>query len=62
MVDDVMTSGSSVREIEEKYIKPRFDDYNLSIFVIVDRQQHSMENVHGLITLQDIKHMRFKKK
>jgi orotate phosphoribosyltransferase len=57
MVDDVITSGSSIRETTENYIVPYFgDDYHLDIFVIVDRQEGPDKmNVQALATLEEIK-------
>jgi orotate phosphoribosyltransferase len=55
LIDDVITSGSSVTEIIQNYIEPVYGaDYELDVFVIVDREQHSMQNVHSLVKLSDI--------
>jgi orotate phosphoribosyltransferase len=63
IIDDVITSGSSIKEAVQKYIEPRFgQDYELDIYVIIDREQHSLSSVHSLATLTEIKRMRFKKK
>jgi orotate phosphoribosyltransferase len=63
VIDDVITSGSSIKEAVQKYIEPIFgQDYELDVYVIIDREQHSMSSVHSLATLTEIKHMRFKKK
>ena len=56
MIDDVITTGSSIKEIIQDYIEPEFDqDYQLDIFVVVDREQHDLENVHSLAKLSEIK-------
>lgn len=59
IVDDVITSGTSVKEIEEAYIKPFFGynskNYKLQILVAIDRQEHSYENVISLFNMKDIK-------
>jgi orotate phosphoribosyltransferase len=55
IIDDVITTGSSIKKIEEEYLKPRISKYDLDIFVIVDREQHHYENVYSLMTLGDIK-------
>ena len=57
MVDDVVTSGSSIKETTENYIAPAFGkDYNLGLFVIVDRQEGSDKmSVQSLATLEEIK-------
>ena len=56
IIDDVITSGTSIIEVVRKYIIPRFgDNFVLDIFVLVDREQHSMKNVHSLATLSEIK-------
>lgn len=56
LIDDVITTGTSVKEIIQDYIEPVFDqEYELDIFVVVDREQHGLDNVHSLATLSDIK-------
>ena len=57
LVDDVITSGSSIKETTENYIIPAFgDDYYLKTFVIVDRQEgHDKMDVQSLATLEEIK-------
>jgi orotate phosphoribosyltransferase len=62
MIDDVITSGSSIKETLLDYVEPEFDqDYKLSIFVIIDREQHGLDNVHSLATLSEIRKFRIKK-
>jgi orotate phosphoribosyltransferase len=59
VVDDVITTGSSIQELAQEYIEPIFNkDYELDIFVIIDREQHGFKNVHSLATLSDIKKYR----
>ena len=56
VIDDVITSGSSIKEVVQDYIEPEFDqDYELDIFVVVDREEHDMPNVHSLAKLSEIK-------
>lgn len=58
LIDDVITSGSSILETIDNYIKPELgDDYNLKIFVIVDRREKndSELKVFSLATLEEIK-------
>jgi orotate phosphoribosyltransferase len=57
MVDDVITSGSSIRETIANYITPAFgNDYHMDIFVIVDRQEGlNKMNVQALATLEEIR-------
>jgi uridine monophosphate synthetase len=55
LVDDVITSGKSITEVETEHIVPTIGtDYKMDIYVVVDRQEHK-RNVNSLITLQDIK-------
>lgn len=56
IVDDVITTGSSIKEVIESFIKPKFgNDYEIDVFVVVDRQEHNMSNVHSVITLDQIR-------
>ena len=63
IIDDVITTGSSIKEAIQDYIEPEFDqDYELDIFVVVDREDHDLPNVHSLATLSEIKKWKPKKK
>jgi orotate phosphoribosyltransferase len=55
LVDDVITSGASVQETID-LIDPLWNSkpYKFDIVTIVDRQDHSLENVHSLLTLDEI--------
>lgn len=59
IVDDVITSGSSILELANNYIKPKFgNDWTYHIYVIVDREAHSNvvgKEVKSLMTLQEIR-------
>jgi orotate phosphoribosyltransferase len=56
VVDDVITSGTSLREMCDTHFVSRWgNDYQVEMFVIVDRQNHSIPNVHSLMTLEEIK-------
>jgi orotate phosphoribosyltransferase len=58
LIDDVITSGSSIKETISNHIVPVFgDNYNLDVFVIVDRRenQESDFKLHSLATLDEIK-------
>ena len=59
VIDDVITTGSSILEIENQYFPNNYD--SLNIFVIVDREQHPFKKVYSLMTLEDIKKYRPKK-
>ena len=62
IIDDVITSGSSIKEVILDYIEPEFDqDYELDIFVVVDREEHDFPNVHNLAKLSEIKRWKPKK-
>jgi orotate phosphoribosyltransferase len=62
IIDDVVTSGSSIKEAAQKYIEPVFGtDYELDIYVIIDREMHDLSNVHSLATLKEIKAVKHKK-
>jgi orotate phosphoribosyltransferase len=56
LIDDVITSGTSIKEVEETYIKPYFgtSKYDLRILTVIDRQDHNLKNVTSLLTLKDI--------
>lgn len=65
MIDDVVTSGLSIKETIENYITPALgDNYNLDIFVIVDRQEkdNQIEHLHSLVTLDEIRRFEPKQK
>lgn len=65
MIDDVVTSGTSIKETVEDYIAPAFgDNYNLDIFVIVDRREsnNGIERLHSLVTLDEIRQFEPKQK
>jgi orotate phosphoribosyltransferase len=55
IIDDVITSGTSVREIEEAYIKTYQPEAEVKIITVIDRQDHNYNNVTSLFTLDDIK-------
>jgi orotate phosphoribosyltransferase len=59
VIDDVITSGSSIVEMADKYIRPRYgEDWSSQVFVIVDRQAHTLAclgGVKSLMTLQEIR-------
>jgi len=55
IIDDVITSGTSVREIEEAYIKMYQPNAEVKIITVIDRQDHNYKNVTSLFTLEDIK-------
>lgn len=63
VIDDVITSGSSIKEMASSYLEPRFGgNYEMDTYVIIDREAHDLSSVHSLATLSDIKRMKFKKK
>jgi len=55
LIDDVITSGTSVNETID-LIQPVYESkpYRFDVVTIVDRQDHSLENVHSLVTLDEI--------
>lgn len=58
LIDDVVTSGSSIQETIDNYIEPALGKkYNLSVFVIVDRREkiESDFKLYSLATLEEIK-------
>jgi orotate phosphoribosyltransferase len=55
IIDDVITSGTSVREIEESYIKTYQPEAAIKIVTVIDRQDHNYRDVTSLLTLEDIK-------
>lgn len=56
LIDDVITSGKSIREVSQDVIEPVYDqDYQLDTYVIVDREQHDVKNVKSLLTLSEIR-------
>lgn len=65
MVDDVVTSETSIHETTEHYITPAFgNDYELDIFVIVDRRKKPgiTERLYSLVTLEEIRKFEPKQK
>jgi len=52
MIDDVITTGSSIEETVSDYLKGTYDVYP---FVIVDRQEHRDVEVWSLMTLEEIR-------
>ena len=58
LIDDVITSGSSIRETIDNYLKPELgENLNLDIFVIVDRREKPDKDlkVYSLASLKEIK-------
>lgn len=55
IIDDVITTGLSINEALDQFVKPKFgSDYTLDVYVLVDRQEHQLENVHSILTLSEI--------
>jgi orotate phosphoribosyltransferase len=62
IIDDVITTGLSIRENLEKHILPvyklKFGDKSepkIRVFVLIDREEHDFDNVQSLATLSEIK-------